>query len=53
MREVEEVLEMHSAVKESVCFGVPHARLGESSAAAVVLKNGATTTEQGVRVFRP
>lgn len=43
-REIDEVLEMHPAVKEAVAFGVPHRTWGEEVAAAVVL--GAPATEK-------
>jgi len=36
-REIDEALESHPAVKEAVCFGVPHPTWGEEVAAAVVL----------------
>jgi acyl-CoA synthetase (AMP-forming)/AMP-acid ligase II len=44
-REVDEVLLRHPAVAEAVAFGVPHARLGEDVAAAVVLRNPASERE--------
>jgi acyl-CoA synthetase (AMP-forming)/AMP-acid ligase II len=44
-REVDEVLLRHPAVAEAVTFGVPHARLGEDVAAAVVLRTAATEQE--------
>jgi acyl-CoA synthetase (AMP-forming)/AMP-acid ligase II len=44
-REVDEVLLRHPAVAEAVAFGVPHARLGEEVAAAVVLHTPATEQE--------
>lgn len=36
-REIDEVLELHAAVTEAVCFGVPHPTWGEDVAAAVVV----------------
>src|SRR5208337_198980 len=50
-REVDEVLLAHPAVAQSVAFGVPHARLGEDVAAAVVLRPGALATERDLREF--
>lgn len=42
--EVEAVLYEHPAVHEAAVFGVPHERLGEEVAAAVMLRPGATVT---------
>jgi acyl carrier protein len=50
-REVDEVLLAHPAVAECVAFGVPHVRLGEDLAAAVVLRPGARATERDIRDF--
>jgi acyl-CoA synthetase (AMP-forming)/AMP-acid ligase II len=45
-REVDEVLLLHPAVAEAVCFGAPHPAWGEEVAAAVVLREpGATAAE--------
>jgi acyl-CoA synthetase (AMP-forming)/AMP-acid ligase II len=44
-REIDEVLLAHPAVKEAVCFGVPHKMWGEEVAAAVTLKDAATEAE--------
>ena len=44
-REVDEVLELHPAVKEAVSFGVPHPTWGEEVAAAIVLEAEATERE--------
>src|SRR5205807_5278485 len=49
--EVDETLLEHPAVAEAVTFAVPHARLGEDVAAAVVLRAGASATEADVRDF--
>jgi acyl-CoA synthetase (AMP-forming)/AMP-acid ligase II len=38
-REVDEVLLLHPAVAEAVCFGAPHPAWGEEVAAAVVLRD--------------
>ena len=50
-REVDEVLMDHPAVRQVVVFAVKHDKLGEDVAAAVVLKEGATATEQEIRDF--
>jgi len=50
-REVDEVLLDHPAVEQVVTFAVPHNKLGEDVAAAVVLKEGETITEQDIRKF--
>jgi acyl-CoA synthetase (AMP-forming)/AMP-acid ligase II len=44
-REVDEVLMDHASVAQAVTFAVPHTKLGEEVAAAVVLKEGATVGE--------
>ena len=49
--EVEAVLATHPAVQEVAAFGRPHPTLGEESAAAVVLRAGASTTVDELRVF--
>jgi acyl-CoA synthetase (AMP-forming)/AMP-acid ligase II len=43
--EVDEVLLLHPAVAEAVCFGVPHSAWGEEVAAAVVLRGEATAAD--------
>jgi len=50
-REVDEALMDHPAVLQVVTFAVPHDKLGEDVAAAVVLREGATATEQELRSF--
>jgi oxalate---CoA ligase len=50
-REVDEVLLQHPAVAQAVAFGVPHERLGEEVAAAVVLAEGATADEKELREY--
>ena len=50
-REVDEVLLEHPAIAHAVTFAVPHAKLGEDVAVAIVLRPQATTTEQEVRAF--
>lgn len=48
-REIDEVLLQHPAVLQAVAFGVPHSRLGEAVAAAVVIKGDEQVTERELR----
>jgi oxalate---CoA ligase len=50
-REVDEALMDHPAVLQVVTFAMPHDKLGEDVAAAIVLREGATATEQELRSF--
>ena len=50
-REVDELLMDHPAVAQVVCFGMPHAKLGEEVAAVVVLREGAAATERELQAF--
>ncbi len=50
-REVDEILMDHPAVAQVVCFGMPHAKLGEDVAAAVVLRDGQQATERELQQF--
>ena len=50
-REVDEVLMDHPAVAQVVTFAVPHDKLGEDVAAAVVLREGKTASEKELRDF--
>jgi acyl-CoA synthetase (AMP-forming)/AMP-acid ligase II len=50
-REVDEALMDHPAILQVVTFAVPHDKLGEDVAAAVVLREGVTATEQELRAF--
>jgi acyl-CoA synthetase (AMP-forming)/AMP-acid ligase II len=50
-REVDEILMDHPAVAQVVCFGMPHNKLGEEIAAAVVLREGHTATERDLQAF--
>jgi acyl-CoA synthetase (AMP-forming)/AMP-acid ligase II len=50
-REVDEILMDHPAVAQVVCFGLPHAKLGEEVGAVVVLKEGASATERELQAF--
>ncbi len=49
--EVEGVLLRHPAVQEVAIVGLPHDRWGEAPQAFVVLKEGATATEEELREF--
>lgn len=49
--EVDDVLLRHPAVAEAVTFAVPHDKLGEEVAAAVVLADGQEATESELRAF--
>src|SRR6185436_6073984 len=44
-REIDEVLLLHPAIAEAVCFGVAHPTWGEEVAAAVVLKDAASEAD--------
>jgi acyl-CoA synthetase (AMP-forming)/AMP-acid ligase II len=50
-REVDEVLLAHPDVAQAVTFAMPHERLGEEVAAAVVLKEGADSSGREIRKF--
>jgi len=50
-REVDEVLMDHPAVAQVVTFAMPHPKLGEEVAAAVVLREGKELTERELRDF--
>jgi long-chain acyl-CoA synthetase len=50
-REIEEVLYRHDAVAEVAVIGVEHERLGEEVAAAVVLKEKDSASEDDLREF--
>ncbi|KAA5606681.1 AMP-binding protein [Roseospira marina] len=49
--EVDDVLMDHPAVQQVVTFGMPHPKLGEEVAAAVVLREGQTAGERDLRDF--
>lgn len=49
--EVDGVLSDHPAIGQCVTFAVPHDKLGEEVAAAVVLKEGKTATDGEIRDF--
>jgi acyl-CoA synthetase (AMP-forming)/AMP-acid ligase II len=50
-REVDEALLDHPDVLQAVVFGMPHPKLGEEIAAAVVLAEGSAANEKGLRAF--
>ena len=50
-REVDEVLLDHPAVAQVVTFAVPHPKLGEDVAAAIVLGENAQADEASIRAF--
>jgi oxalate---CoA ligase len=50
-REVDEILMDHPAVAQVVCFGMPHAKLGEEVAAVVVLREGGAATERELQDY--
>ena len=50
-REVDEVLMNHPAVEQAVTFAVPHDKLGEEIAAAIVLRKGVESTERAIHAF--
>jgi len=50
-REVDEALMAHPAVAQAIAFAMPHAKLGEDVAAAVVLREGASADERSLRDF--
>ncbi|TVP72101.1 MAG: AMP-dependent synthetase [Rhodobacteraceae bacterium] len=49
--EVDAVLMDHPAVAQVVTFALPHPKLGEEVAAAVVLREGASATDREIRDF--
>jgi acyl-CoA synthetase (AMP-forming)/AMP-acid ligase II len=50
-REVDDVIMDHPAVQQVVTFAMPHPKLGEDVAAAVVLREGAQAGESDIRDF--
>ena len=50
-REVDEILLDHPAVQQCITFAMPHAKLGEEVAAAVVLHEGKKADERELRAF--
>jgi acyl-CoA synthetase (AMP-forming)/AMP-acid ligase II len=50
-REVDDILMTHPAVAQAIAFAVPHDKLGEDVAAAIVLREGASATDREIREF--
>ncbi len=50
-REVDEILMDHPSVQQVVVFAMPHEKLGEEVAAAIVLRDGAKADEKELRDF--
>ena len=50
-KEIDDVLIAHPAVKQAVTFALPHAKLGEDVAVAVVREDSETLTAAGLRKF--
>ncbi len=50
-REIDEILLDHPGIAQCVTFGVPHEKLGETVAAAVILKESITISEGDLRDF--
>jgi acyl-CoA synthetase (AMP-forming)/AMP-acid ligase II len=50
-REVDDVLLDHPAVAQAVTFALPHDKLGEDVAAAIVLRENCSASEQELREF--
>jgi len=50
-REVDEILMDHPAVRQVVVFAMPHEKLGEEVAAAIVLREGSAANEKELREF--
>ncbi len=50
-REVDDLLMTHPAVAQAVTFALPHDKLGEEVAAAIVLREGQSATERELRDF--
>jgi acyl-CoA synthetase (AMP-forming)/AMP-acid ligase II len=49
--EVDNVLSAHPAVAQALTFAMPHAKLGEEVAAAIVLREGRSASEREIREF--
>ena len=48
---MDDVLSSHPAVAQALTFAIPHDKLGEEVAAAVVLRDGQQATERELRHF--
>lgn len=49
--EVDEILMDHPSIAQVVTFAIPHKKLGEEVAAAIVLREGETVSEKSIREF--
>lgn len=49
--EVDAILLSHAEIAQVVCFAVPHDKLGEDIAAAVVLSDGSKLTDRDIKTF--
>jgi acyl-CoA synthetase (AMP-forming)/AMP-acid ligase II len=49
--EVDDVLMDHPDIAQCVTFAVPHEKLGEEVAAAIVLREGTSASENDIRTF--
>ena len=47
--EIDDVLRSHPAVADAAAFGLPHPRLGEEAAAAVILRESGSLNERALR----
>ena len=50
-REVDEILLDHPAISQAITFALPHDKLGEEVAAAVVLSEGSDADEKALKEF--
>ena len=50
-REVDDILMAHPAIAQAVVFAMPHDKLGEEVAAAIVLREGEEASEREIRDF--
>ncbi len=50
-REIDDVLQAHPAIEQIVTFALPHAKLGETVAAVVVLKDGQSATAAELKAY--
>jgi acyl-CoA synthetase (AMP-forming)/AMP-acid ligase II len=50
-REIDEALMDHPSVAQCVCFAMPHAKLGEEIAVAIVLRDATTADERSIKDF--
>lgn len=50
-REIDELLLQHPEISEAVAFAVPHPKLGEDIAVAIVLREGVSLTREDIQNF--